>query len=492
MSYVCKDVTISGDVFYNDQRRYGRFPYHTDPSGAPGRQYKLVDADNGTSHGDNFLSLMDATVELYEVDLIDTTAVCEQATMVGTTTTDRYGHFTWTGQICDTCAQDDVLETGNAGNLGISVAAKVKLRYCASTGTERCFSVGQPPDYATGDVPNFDDHDLSLTTYSVWHTSANLTSPRKIFTATNVVMADAYFETTGTMTDLSLQAAMVHQGIAEATRRLHDDLGVPTRTDTFGEVKVVFPMRWDNHGAGHSHEQYGDDNANGLCLSAPGTGQTDGWIPTSWGDHDTEFHEYGHLVNYRAWDGYGKYVDYEFADCNAADGDCTGEQDNEEFVAAAFKENWADFMKRVVLNEVDAPDETLDELSCDNVAFDNDDSGATSICFLIPCAHGQRSPSAVEHTLCDFYDDRVDDNAAPSYAGADQQGIEELTGIIDDLEAAWTVGNQDAYFDASPTANRVRAGIGLCEIAAQRALRIPSKLGEIRDVLSLNGVDCDL
>lgn len=502
----CKPVTVSGDVYYNDQRTYGRFPLHTTPTGERGRQYRVVDAEHaGASHGANYLSLVDATVEVYEIDRVWAgSALCKNQTLVGAVTTDENGHFSWSGTVCDSCALDDgAYETSDAGSVGVSLALRLVLRYCPDT-TGRCFSVKEPP--AVSSAPDFDEHDLGATQYAVWHGGAALAAPQRVFqNNATVSLDDAYFQAEGgSFDDKYLQAAYAFEGLAEATRRLHKDLGVPFRRAPFGEVTAIYPMKWANHGAGHSHEHLGADFANSLCLPAPGTESSNGYTATTWGAHSTVFHEYGHLVNYRAWEGYGKYVDYNYAACIDDAGDCTGEYDNEEYASAAFKEPWANFVKRVVLNEVTPSTETLDYGGCafwDGVhsarSWDNDDDAAVTLCKEpIACSLGDRSPSGVEHALCDLFDDHVDEPNPLTFKGTDLVGDETLTGIITDLERTWSDAaewRREAYIDASEgRGDKVKTGLGICELAARRVARVPADRTNVDNLMKKNGIDCDL
>ncbi len=510
----CKHVTVSGDVYYNDQRTYGRFPMHLTPDGASGRQYKVVDAEKGTSHGTNHLSLVDATVEVYEVDRVfgGSATECQETSYVASVTTDTSGHFTWTGDVCDPCTLDDgAYETSDAGKVGVSLGLKIVLKYCPDDGG-RCLFIKEPVD--TSDRPAFDAHDAGATEYAVWHGAASRLDPRRVFADdATIALPDAFFASGGGFTDQWLQAAMVYQGLVESARKLHVQLGIPFRRSEFGAVTAIYPMKWPGHGAGHSHEQLGQDNADSLCIPAPGTEDTDGSVPTEWGGHKTVFHEYGHLINYRAWEGYGKYVDYGFADCNKdTDGDgvddladCSGEADSAEFAAAAFKEQWANFIRRLVLNEVRPTVETLDYYGCafwesggsnNSLSYDNGDSDASAVCTPpLACDLGDRSPGAVLHTLCDLFDDHVDSNAAPTFRGSDTLGDETLSGLVTDLENTWKNGaswRSDAYIDATGGGDAVKSGFGICELLAQRVARLPSQRSAVDSLLRLNGIACPL
>ncbi len=499
----CKAVTISGDLYFNDQRTYGRFPIHRTPSGDGGRQYKLLDAETGGTHTANFLSLIDASVEIYEIDRLTVGhPTCASETRVATVTTDVDGHFSWSGTVCDPCLLDDApYELSDAGKVGVSLAAKIVLRYCPDS-TSRCFSVKEPVVTTSGP---FDEHDLGAVQYALWHSAASLVTPRRVFQdGAAIALDDGYFQATGGgYDDKYLAAAYAFEGLAEATRKLHVTLGIPFRRSTFGEVTAVYPMKWPNHGAGHSHEHLGADRADSLCLSAAGTESTSGSTATTWSSGSTVFHEYGHLVNYRAWSGYGKYVDYNYVGCVDDNGDCTGEYDNEEYASAAFKEPWANFIKRVTLNELVPTVDTLDYGGCafwdgehSARSWDNDDDAAVTICNEpVACTLGDRSPGAVEHALCDLFDDHVDEPEPMVFKGSDAIGDETLSGIITDLESTWSAAAQwrrDAYVDAADGGDRVKTGLGICELAARRVARVPGDRTAVDNLMKKNGIDCGL
>src|SRR6185295_15711891 len=114
----------------------------------------------------------------------------------------------------------------------------------------------------------------------------------------------------------------------------------------------------------------------------------------------------------------------------------SGEQDSTEYTAAAFKENFADFIKRVAMDDVTGAI-TVDRHGCSS--FDNDVAGALAVCATgAPCDTADRSPDVVEHALCDMFDTGAD--------GADPDGVSwghddvfdgDLQTVVDALEAAW-------------------------------------------------------
>src|SRR5690349_18657866 len=82
---VCKTVTLRSSVFYNDQRKYGRFPLRYDEAGNLGVQYAVKNGDNRSNHNANYLGMYDAKVEIYEVDRNLSGSTCYSTSLVGST-----------------------------------------------------------------------------------------------------------------------------------------------------------------------------------------------------------------------------------------------------------------------------------------------------------------------------------------------------------------------------------------------------------------------
>jgi hypothetical protein len=498
---VCKTMTISGSAFYNDQRRYGLFQTRSKKNGSPGQQYRKI---NGTGtaepHTLNYLGLYEATVEIYENDVLYQGQVgCAQTSLIGKTTVQPDGHWSWTGNVCDACDHDNVIESNSDGELGVTVSAKTVLRYCPEE-SGRCFSVRNPGGWNAN--IDWDDHGANAITYSRWAADANQLEGEQVFTnGRHVYLASMNFENSANnVTDLDAQAANVFASLVDTTREVHVTHGVTFKRSEYGEVKAIFPANFPGVN-GHSHEP-----GSTLCLGAwGGVGDIDN-VPLIWHDGTTPMHEYGHLLNYRAWEGHGKWTDYGYMWQQNGYG-YYGETDEVEHYSAAFKEQWAEFIVRVTLDSLDGTTDTVDTLSCSDTSYDNDDSSAVAIndgdpatntAILcqpdVPCSYAGRSPGVVLHTLCDWFDDRADHlgpvRSFPSYG--DSFGSKDLHSMYIAMREMWTEGEQSAKNEYTPSSYSdmstwAKAGLGICDMAKRQGFS-----PWFDNMLKHNGLACTL
>jgi hypothetical protein len=113
---------------------------------------------------------------------------------------------------------------------------------------------------------------------------------------------------------------------------------------------------------------------------------------------------------------------------------------------------------------------------------------------------GDRSPAAVEHALCDWYDAVVDgadsDSDPDSYGSANDNLSRSFMDIHDALERAWSDASQserDIYRDGRWD-NSVRArddGLSLCEVATAWSDSHPHDAWRMDDLLEHNGILCN-
>ena len=177
----CKTITVSGNLYYNDLRAKGRFsdrrarstpsvagsadPYTPNPITPPAGAVR-------TGDNINYLGLLDATVQIHEVDDVSSVSGnCSQATYVGNTAVRWDGSFSWTGTVCDPCK----LDHDGANDNGVSIAALVRLRYCSAT---RCFSVRDPMGAPTDETLHYADGWDVAEPYQRWHRNADRKSTR--------------------------------------------------------------------------------------------------------------------------------------------------------------------------------------------------------------------------------------------------------------------------------------------------------------------------
>lgn len=399
----CRTVTVTGSVFYNDLRTHGRFTLRAKPDGTDGTRESFGSGDNV-----NYLALRDAQVDIYEADLsYGSGASCFATALMGTTTVERDGTFSWTGQVCETCGAD--LDGGQ--NDDLSIAAKISLRNCDDANT-RCFSVRDPN--GAGVSNHFDDN-WDGTTWSRWHAGASSTSPKRIG-GTSANAGTDYFQATGNPTSQAARAANVFASMVDVTRKVHVQIGVP-----FGQPEVAAYFPNVIGGIAHSHE------SGRLCVTDPGS--------NAWIDGSEPIHEYGHLVHYWAWDDHGKWVSYCYDDNHDGienNNECAESYSQEEYANAAFKEGWADFIAGVTL------DGTGSSKGCDAMEADGNLLGCPG-CVSETGRHFFRD---VTRVLCDVWDEPGECVQRGNAVYCDNTD-ETLVTMVNDLEDVWAHANAD-------------------------------------------------
>lgn len=503
----CRTVTITGSMFYNDLRSTGRFGDRYSSSGVgtadPYTPTPMISVFSVLGDNRNYLGLRDAVVDLYEVDDTTTGEGCVQTDYVGGVTINAHGDFTWTGEVCDACDHDH----DGANDNGVSLAGRVRLRFCNDT---RCFSVRDPLGMPTNST-HFQDSFVVADPYRRWLRQASLSAPQIFVTRTSATLDPDYFQASASQTpgdpeDLYAQAASVYASLVDTTRVLHVTQGVPYDLDRFGEVQVFYPsvIGDDDGGGAHSHQpEY--KGTSRFCVES----QMDGigpwtdpppmpkppWIdppgyfgpevydardPEAWFQGRVVAHEYGHLVHYWQWDGFGKWTSYCYED------DCE-EGGAPEFTLAAFKEGWADFIDSVVWNAI--PNGS----GCDNIEA-RSPSGAP---YPTPPATanlstiGKRWMPDVEQALCDLWDSSVD---VATYGGVayDDHASTSLVDLVSHLELIWTLATatqRSEIMSAStfgPT-DTATTPLGICHFVDER-----SGNASWIEALKVTGIDCEL
>lgn len=428
---VCKTVSLSGRIMYNDLRESGRF----------GDRSTLVITVPGTedSFGDsgdreNYLGMKGVKIELHEVDLLGLSHQgCARNALEGSTYADDDGSWSWTGEVCDVCRIDGE----GANDNGVSVAARVVLAHCDDP-SEGCFSVDEP-------IPNGSDHfdgNWSGTTWYRWWRGADLTSPRRLFNATPVSVGVDYFQTNlpsvrMETTDLYAKASNIFASLIDVTERVHGVEGVPFDRARWGTIRAYFP---NGTGTGaHSHQ------ADRFCV-----GEFAGhWIP---GSETT--HEYGHLVHYWEWDGVGKYhsfcmdsdgdgeLDTIDEDGHDTDGDGDGRKEcdeggdetgvQREYAGAAFKEGWASFVTRVTFEGANTGHScgSIHDRAPTAYSFRRFDNSLVCPAGAATCVEGRHFIGDVERALCEIYDGDSDDTLDLTFAD-----------MVDTLRLVWTTAD---------------------------------------------------
>jgi hypothetical protein len=493
----CRTVTISGSVFYNDLRSTGRFGDRWSPTNVQGTK----DAWGGDNR--NYLGLRDAVIDFFEVDDTTSGEGCVQTSLVGGATIDSHGDYTWTGQVCDACDAD---HDGTNDN-GVSLAGRIRLRFCNN---DRCFSVRDSLGMPTSSSSHFGDTFVG-TEYRRWLRGASLTTPRTFVASTTATLADDYFQnsasqTAGDPADLYAQAASVYASLVDTTRILHYTHDVPYDKDRFGEVQVFYPsVLGDESGGGaHSHQpEY--KGTSRFCVES----QMDGrgpWIdpppmnkppyddlpgffgpetynarvPEAWFEGSVVAHEYGHLVHYWQWDGFGKWTSFCYDDASCDEGGAP------EYVLAALKEGWAEFIEKVVWNGLG---NGFGE-GCDNIERDSPEGAP----FATPGALstiGRRWFPDVTEALCDLWDTGADSTGYNNVVYSDTSST-PLAEMVSHLELVWILatGAQRSEIMSASTfgpSDTATTPIGICEFVDRRA----GNASWIQ-ALKVSGIDCGL
>ncbi|MGB7947876.1 MAG: hypothetical protein WCH75_09365, partial [Candidatus Binatia bacterium] len=243
-------------------------------------------------------------------------------------------------------------------------------------------------------------------------------------------LPDALFQTSpvdGDRADIPAQAANMYASFFEATKVWHVDNPIPFAYDAYGEVVLRFPAEGQD-----SCKTYSASMIRCRIVS------DDGWV-----SGNGPGHEYGHVVQRRAWDG----TTGSCGDCPGGlyerDGNESWSATSREYPNAAFKEGWADFAGRVAAD------------SCAG-RFDGN-SGNFRILPIsggptpIAPQDGKSYPRNVTKLLCDWYDTASDDDHHRSGTGDH---------FAADLQSIWT--NMQRMFTRA-TQPELDAGLNVCD-----------------------------
>ncbi|MEZ4400823.1 MAG: hypothetical protein R3B06_12435 [Kofleriaceae bacterium] len=487
---------------YNDLREAGRF---ADRSTLLVNVAGSRDAWATSPDRQNYLGLKGARILFYEVDATTPPHQgCAATEYVGATQADDDGVWSWTGTVCDMCRVDGE----GAQDNGVSVAVRVALDHCATPG-EGCVSVDDP---GTAGLTDHYADAWSGTTWSRWWRGADTSSPRRIFNGTPVSVGVDYFQATApsapmVVTDLAAQAANVFASLIDVTQRVHVSEGVPFDQATWGKIHAYFPSPIG--GSAHSHQ------AGRLCIAAPQwRDDADPSLyqarnPQTWVGGDEAVHEYGHLLHYWRWDGFGKWqsfcfdsdgdgwidqVDAQGRDIDfglTGDGDgadeCAESSEQREHPGAAFKEGWANFIRRVTFDGANVG------LSCGSMNGRTSRASTfalgdgTPVCPVagVPCEAGKHFAGDVEHALCEIWDGDLDDTLHAS-----------LSDMLDAVANMWDVADVSVQADleAADSFGPGRTAIvpmGLCKFTGRLRRHVGVAQADIDSALAVAGVVCD-
>lgn len=439
---VCKTVNLSGRVMYNDLRDSGRFG---DRSTLFVTQAGTKDPfDGGSGDRENYLGMKGAQIMVYEIDLqTPANQGCTRTAYVSSTHADEDGVWSWTGQVCDRCRVDG--EGANDNN--VSVGVKIGLSYCDDAGGG-CFSVDDPVSNGT------DHHDgtWSGATWTRWWRGVDATTPRRVTNSTPISLGVDYFQANlpavrMEVTDTYAKAANIFASMIDVTERVHVVEGVPFDRARWGTIRAYYPSL--TGGVAHSHQ------ADKICISDR----------NSWIDGSEVTHEYGHLIHFWQWEGFGKWQSF----CKDSDGDgeldvvnndgveddtdfngddvpddgdfrheCSEGRDENtgelqrEHAGAAFKEGWANFISRVTFEGANTGHScgTIQSQTPTAPSFRLFNNALACPAGAATCIEGRHFIEDVEQALCEVYDGDGDDTLNLTFAD-----------MIDTLQFVWSLAD---------------------------------------------------
>ncbi|MBI4316861.1 MAG: hypothetical protein HY675_00105 [Chloroflexi bacterium] len=377
-------ITVKGKLFYNDVREYGRWDLRTDMSGHKGS------ASGSDAEGtQNYLGALDVVADVYEID----SAWCGGDDLVASATVGYDGSFSATFSASDSCAFDTT---------DVEIGVKFRLRFCDSE--TRCFSMRN--EWGS--------------TYELWWSGASSSNPIVMTKSGTRDLGSAVFQTSSKPADWDddySKAANHYASFVDATRAWHIDNDIPFRYDDYGELKGEFPT-------------------NETSTTTPNASKIRFADTKTYSSSEATFHEYGHVIHMRAWNG----TTGDCGDCPGGDYGRDGDEGNWsnttlEYPNTAFAEGFANFAVRV----------SSGKITCAEYDTNRDVSPVEG-------SDGKSYARNVIKVLCDWYDDKNDDD--PRYAGdGDYFEASDLYSVWYNLENMW---------DSSSSAER-NAGLNICD-----------------------------
>lgn len=419
-------VTIKGKLFYNDMRTEGQFTFRRNTSGAVGGP------GSGMSGPANYLGALDVVADIYEVD----TALCDGNDLLASATVGADGSYSATFTASEGC-----------GSAGLDLAVRFRLRFCNSD--SRCFRM------TYGTVQD---------TYMAWHPDASEASPLTVSTSGTRDLGSAVFQTASTANDPAdahLQAMLYYASIVDTTRVWHMSNPIPFQYDTYGELKIKYPAVNDANASTTSPSQ--------IIIQENTDSFTNG---------NVMFHEYGHVVHMRAWNG----TTGTCGDCPGGDymrdGNASWSAGELEYPNTAFAEGWANFARRA----------TSGTDTCQMTGFDlNENSSPYPRGVLVP-NDGKSYPGNVTKALCDWLDTTSDNDTLRAGMG------DHFTA---DLYSVWY--NLREMYDWAPD----KSGLEVCDyidyyLNGRKAVSVVGQtthdgyVDSISDLAFNNGLQCGL
>jgi len=426
------EIELTGNLYFNDLRNHGRFELRHGPEGEVG-----AEVEGERDDWANLLGALDAVVDVYEIDG-ETSGDCQRAEHLGSSSVGPDGEFRVIVSGEDPCGD------GPPGESAIAVAFRLK-----SCHDWHCYAAV--------------DDDIVI--YRLWDETATPSAPRSLSQGTHA-LGEFIFAVNTESGPLFRgdydQAASVFAAAVDIARWAHREGGIDAQPRTFPMLKVRFPST-------------GAPNAR-----ASGSSLIHILKPSRHFQNNGLFHEYGHIIGFRAFRG-------SSGRCSTCDGGQYERNGNSswnptslEYPYAALKEGWANFISKAIGGGCTG---RFDDNERTAVLGRNDDGSPAP-----PPRNGDGVPRNVTRFFCDWLDDEPDDDPAIPGMG-DVLHAEGVSELYDRLRDMWTnIADRDAldvcsvirwYIDPTPTP------------PADDAER-DTRLGEMRATAYQNGLQCEL
>lgn len=392
-AHASRTITVDGSLYYNDLREIGHFEMRRDRNGNLGQQV-------GYSAGaQNWLGAWLVVADFYEVDTAGPSILywnCELQKYLGSKTINSSGDYSFTATIDDdNCGPD--------GDDDPDIAVKFRLRFCNST---RCFSV----------------QDGDQETYELWHSQASPSSPLEM-TGSSYTLPDGYFQTSDEHYSM---AASHYAGLVEATQIWHIDNGIPFYYDEFGEVFIEFPSS--------------------LYTAAKTVAPSRMHFPDPEEWPAGGYHEFGHVLHARAWEG----STGSCGDCPGGAYDRDGDPDwnglELEYEHTALVEGWASFVGVATQYYPDGCGTSWNSNTTTRICSADPNQYPQTNTYVTYPNDGRSYPRNVAKMFCAWYDNMFDDDS--NMAGGGDHFSATLYSTWSNLETLWDWTGGDAGLDA--------------------------------------------
>jgi hypothetical protein len=341
----------------------------------------------------NLLAAQYMVVDVIERDegyFLPTAWDCKHEDLLRSVPVNSDGTFTASFSASDACDSDALSR--------MAIVLQVRTRYCGAW----CFSVS----------------DQQGNPYTLTHPQATADNPLFVDGGDDVQLNDLIFNPGGTSrtvaNDTSI-AANYYASLVDSILTLHRDGGIPFYS-SYGEVVVEYPST---------------QTGSATALSPTKIAVIDA---TNWVKGEVIAHEYGHVVNQRAWGG-------TYGWDGVGNGGVSWNATDPTEPRIAFKEGWANFVSRAVFRET---------MAYDAPSFDDNATTAPKGAF----GQGNKFVTNVNKLLSDWYDERNDNDLARAGAGDHF--------AADDLYSVW-FNLRRMYLDASLYGGDVQAGLNICD-----------------------------